>query len=210
MANVEPASKFYFIKVAATVDTIGLCRYYYYMKKSALLIMDVQPGIVDRLEDKEAYLDKVQRAVSAAHKRRIAVIYVVVGFRDGFPEISANNKSFSTIQESMRMAMVNPSPSITPTKDDHVVIKHRVSAFSGSDLDMLLRSQEIQHLVLAGIATSGVVLSTVREAADKDYQLTILSDICADVDKEVHNLLLNKLFPRQADVVTSLEWAKTL
>src|SRR5665213_3076861 len=115
------------------------------MKKPALLIMDVQPGVVDRLKDKEVYLDKVRVAVSAAHKQHVPVIYVVVGFRDGFPEISANNKSFSNLDESMRMAMVDPSPSIAPATGDHVVIKHRVSAFSGSDLDMLLRSQDIQH-----------------------------------------------------------------
>jgi nicotinamidase-related amidase len=180
------------------------------MKKSALLIMDVQPGVVDRLKDKEVYLGKVRAAVSAAHKQHVPVIYVVVGFREGFPEVSANNKSFSNLDESMRMAMVNPSPSIVPANGDLVVIKHRVSAFSGSDLEILLRSQGIQHLVLAGIATGGVVLSTVREAADKDFQLTVLSDICADFDEEVHSLLLNKLFLRQADVMTSLEWAETL
>jgi nicotinamidase-related amidase len=180
------------------------------MTKSALLIMDVQPGIVDRLNDKEAYLDKVAVAVSAAHKAHVPVIYVVVGFLDRFPEVSTNNKSFSNLDESMRMAMVDPSPSIAPAKGDRVVIKHRVSAFSGSDLEKLLRSSDIQHLILAGIATSGVVLSTVREAADKDFQLTVLSDICADYDEEVHSLLINKLFPRQADVMTSLQWAGTL
>lgn len=180
------------------------------MKKSALLIMDVQTGVVDRLTDKEAYLDKIRAAVSAAHEQHVQVIYVVIGFRDGFPEVNVNNKSFSTLKETMRTAVINPSPAITPVESDWVVIKHRVSAFSGSDLEMLLRSQGIQHLVLAGISTSGVVLSTVREASDKDFQLTVLSDICADLDEEVNSLLLNKLFPRQAEVMTSLEWAKNL
>jgi nicotinamidase-related amidase len=50
------------------------------------------------------------------------------------------------------------------------------------------------------------VLSTVREAADKDYRLTVLSDLCADSDPEVHSMLINKVFPRQADVMTSEEW----
>jgi nicotinamidase-related amidase len=180
------------------------------MKKSALLIMDVQPGVVERLKDKEAYLGKVRVAVSAAHEHHIPVIYVIVGFRDGFPEISATNKTFSNISQSMRTQMLDPSPSVTPATGDLIVFKHRVSAFSGSDLEMLLRSQSIEHLILGGIATSGVVLSTVREAADKDFQLTVLSDICADFDEEVHSLLLTKLFPRQADVTTSLEWAKAL
>ncbi len=172
--------------------------------------MDVQNGAIDRLPNKEVYLNKAQAAISAAHDQHIQVIYVLIGFRDGFPEISANNRSFSNLNETMRTAVTNPTPAITPADDDLIVIKHRVSAFSGSDLEMLLRSQGIQHLILGGIATSGVVLSTVREAADKDFQLTVLSDICADLDEEVQSLLINKLFPRQAEVMTSLEWANSL
>ena len=47
---------------------------------------------------------------------------------------------------------------------------------------------------------------TVREAADKDYRITVLSDGCADADEEVHRVLTTKVFPRQADVMTVDEW----
>ncbi len=87
-----------------------------------------------------------------------------------------------------------------------MVNRKRVSAFAGSDLDMVLRAQGVRHLVLTGIATSGVVLSTLREAADRDYALTVLRDGCADGDPEVHRVLLDKVFPRQADVTTTEEW----
>jgi nicotinamidase-related amidase len=173
---------------------------------SALLVMDVQPGIVDRLEQKDSYIDKVTKAVAVAHKNHIPVLYVVVGFREGFPEISPKNKSFSGIKDSQRAAMVNPQPVLALEKGDLVVVKHRVSAFSGSDLDMLLRAQDIQHIVLSGIATSGVVLSTLREAADKDFQITVLSDLCADFDQQVHDVLVEKVFPRQAEIMTSEQW----
>ncbi len=69
---------------------------------------------------------------------------------------------------------------------------------------------EIRHLVLCGIATSGVVLSTLREAADKDYQLTVLADLCADTDVEVHSVLTGKVFPRQARVISAAEWITSL
>jgi len=59
-------------------------------------------------------------------------------------------------------------------------------------------------------ATSGVVLSTVREAADKDFQLTVLSDLCADFDPEVHAVLMQKVFPRQAAVLTRAAWLERL
>jgi len=91
-----------------------------------------------------------------------------------------------------------------------VVTKRRVSAFAGSDLETILRSHQIEHMVLTGISTSGVVLSTLREAADKDYRLSVLSDGCADLDPEVHNVLLNKVFPRQADVLTVAQWTAGL
>jgi nicotinamidase-related amidase len=83
-------------------------------------------------------------------------------------------------------------------------------AFAGSDLEILLRSCAVTHLVLTGISTSGVVLSTLRKAADRDYQLTVLADGCADSEEEVHWVLTSKVFPRQAEVLTIDEWIKAL
>ena len=91
-----------------------------------------------------------------------------------------------------------------------MVTKRRVSAFSGSDLEVVLRAQDISHLALCGIATSGVVLSTLREAADKDYQLTVLADCCVDSDEEVQRVLLTKVFPRQAEVIEVAAWRTKL
>jgi len=58
------------------------------------------------------------------------------------------------------------------------------------------------------VATSGAILSTVREASDKDYTITVLSDGCTDGDEEVHRVLTTKVFPRQAEVLTVDEWIK--
>jgi len=99
-------------------------------------------------------------------------------------------------------------PDIAPADGEVTVTKRRVSAFTGSDLEVVLRSFGIQHMVLTGIATSGVVLSTLREAADKDYKLTVIEDCCADGDEEVHRVLTTKVFPRQADVITLEDWCK--
>lgn len=52
-----------------------------------------------------------------------------------------------------------------------MVLKRRVSAVTGSDLDVVLRAAGATELVLAGIATSGVVLSTSRQAADLNFSL---------------------------------------
>jgi nicotinamidase-related amidase len=94
---------------------------------------------------------------------------------------------------------------IQPRPGDVVVVKHRVSAFHGTDLETILRAKGVDTLVLAGIATSGVVLSTARHAADADYRLVIAKDACADRDDEVHRVLTEKVFPRQAAVVSTAE-----
>jgi nicotinamidase-related amidase len=73
---------------------------------------------------------------------------------------------------------------------------------------VVLRAGDVDTLVLTGIATSGVVLSTLRQAADLDYRLVVLSDACLDADAEVHRVLTEKVFPRQADVLTVDQWAE--
>jgi nicotinamidase-related amidase len=179
-------------------------------QSTALLVMDVQGVTVNRLKDSTSFINSVTRAIQYARKNKMPVIYVIVGFRKGYPEVSPNNKSFSVLKNGIQnfdteeAAKVHAS--IAPQPGDVLITKKRVSAFTGSDLEVVLRSLEIKHLVLSGIATSGVVLSTLREAADKDYAITVLSDCCADMDEEVHRVLTTKIFPRQAEVISSEEW----
>jgi nicotinamidase-related amidase len=101
-------------------------------------------------------------------------------------------------------------PSVKPREGEPVIAKHRTSAFSGSSFDTILRSQDIDTIILMGHATSGVILSTVRLAADLDYHLIVVEDGCADRDPEVHKLLMEKVFPRQAMVVSSAEMVAAL
>jgi nicotinamidase-related amidase len=180
-------------------------------EQMALLVMDVQEGIVARFAQSGDYLTRLNAVITSARAATVPVIYVRVAFRQGYPEVSQRNKSFSAIkqqQSSLQTSMTATEihPAIAPQPTDIIITKRRVSAFSGSDLEVVLRAQGITHLVLCGIATSGVVLSTLREAADKDYQLTVLSDCCVDADEEVHRVLLSKIFPRQADVISSESW----
>ncbi len=177
--------------------------------RSALLVMDVQRDIVERLGD-PTLLERLSRALAAARKSGLAVIFVRLAFRPGRPEISSSNRSFSALRDSPGLdegdAATEVHPSVSPLPGEIVVTKRRVSAFSGSDLDVVLRAGGIRTMVLCGIATSGVVLSTVRAAADLDFHLVVLSDACADRDPEVHRVLTEKVFPRQCEVMTVDEW----
>jgi nicotinamidase-related amidase len=183
---------------------------------SALLVMDMQNGIVERIDDDGAVLARVGAAVTAARGAGVPVIFVRVAFRPGYPEASPRNKGFGAIAEHAGDAFTvhghatQVHAALGPAPGEPVVVKKRVSAFCGSDLEVLLRSLGITDLVLTGIATSGVVLSTVREAADRDYGLTVLADCCADQDAEVHRVLVEKVFPRQSEVMNACEWAQTL
>jgi nicotinamidase-related amidase len=182
-------------------------------QNTALLIMDVQQGVIGMLPGAVELLENISKAIASARENKIPVIYVVVGFRNGAPEVSPNNKSFSAVAERLAGANMDEfmkvHPDVASVGGEITVTKRRVSAFTGSDLEVILRSQGIQHIALTGISTSGVVLSTLREAADKDYRITVLSDCCADGDEEVHRVLTTKIFPRQADVLTVAEWVTT-
>jgi len=180
--------------------------------ETALLVMDMQAGTIRTLPDAGALIGNVAKAIANAREKKIPVIYVVVGFRQGIPEVSSNNKTFAGLKE--RVGNINMDdfmkvhPDIAPQNGEVTVIKRRISAFTGSDLAVILSAFNIKHLVLTGVATSGVVLSTIREAADKDYRLTVLADCCADGDEEVHRVLTTKIFPRQANVLGIDEWSK--
>jgi nicotinamidase-related amidase len=94
---------------------------------------------------------------------------------------------------------------IAPQGGDIVVRKTRVGAFSTTDLEQQLRDREVDTLILAGISTSGVVLSTVRDAHDRDYRLFVLADVSADPEPGVHEFLTERIFPSQAHVIELAE-----
>ncbi len=181
----------------------------------ALLLMDLQNGIVGRYgEAGEQLVGRLARVAQAARRSGRPVIHVRVAFRPGAPEVSSQNRTFSALAGGGGFEEDAPGTQIHPDLGAHegdvVVVKRRVGAFSGSDLDVVLRAARIESLVLCGIATSGVVLTTVRVAADLDYRLTVLSDGCLDADEEVHRVLTEKVFVRQATVTTCSEWTETI
>ena len=141
--------------------------------QTALLVMDMQMGILGRLPQQGSEIVKnVAGAINAAREKDIPVIFVRLGFRKGLPEISASNKMFSAVKNQLINgdldAFMQIHSGLGMIEEDLIVNKKRVSSFSGSDLEMILRAKNISHLVLTGIATSGIVLSTLREAFDKD------------------------------------------
>lgn len=185
-------------------------------ESTAVMCMDYQNGIVEAYAGK-GQNDLLSRAAGVLERARaigMKVIYIHVGFRPGFPEVSSRNTLFSAIKNSPeRRKMFEGGGSdihevVAPKDGDIVVMKHRVSAFHGTDLEMILRANEIDTLVLFGIATSGVVLSTLVDAADRDYRIIVINDCCADRDVELHSCLVERYFPNRGTVVDADEFMK--
>lgn len=175
--------------------------------RTALLVMDFQNDVVDMLAEKAPpLLERTAGLIAAARGVSVPVIYVVVGFRDGYPEVGTRNQTFAKARLSGRFVNTSAADvhdAVKPIGNEPMVVKRRVGAFWGTDMEVILRAQGIESLILAGISTSGVVLSTTRAAADADYKLFIASDCCMDNDDEVHRVLMTKVFPRQATVTTA-------
>ncbi len=183
---------------------------------TALLIADFYAAIMGTIPhavDRQV-VEKTQRLQRAARDGGLFVCYCATVFRPGYVEISERNKTFRERKHSGQPPISDPvqliHPAVLPATGEVVVGKHRVNALYSRALDLILRANNIDTLIILGYATSGVVLSTTRYAADLDYRLVVVEDCCADQDPEVHNFLTQRIFPRQADVVTAVDLMETL
>ena len=180
-------------------------------RRTALLVMDYQAGILGRLDQAEPLLACAADAIAVVRGRGGQIGYVRVAFDDADYEAVPAHSRFAPLLAAAGPAMHSDSPAtavhdtVAPEPGDITVRKTRVGAFSTTDLHQRLRDRGIINLILAGISTSGVVLSTVRDAADRDYRVFVLADACADPVPGVHDFLTEKIFPRQAHVITSAE-----
>lgn len=125
--------------------------------------------------------------------------------QDDWEAVPDRNKSFSAIAAAKAMHheldATQIHEEIAPQDGDIIVRKIRYGAMSTTDLHEQLANRGIDTLILAGISTSGVVLSTLMEAADRDYRVYVLSDCVADRDPEIHRVLVDKVFPTRAHVI---------
>jgi nicotinamidase-related amidase len=182
--------------------------------KTALLVMDYQNGLFERIEEGEALLAGAGQAIELVREHGGHIGYVRVGFGDG--EVPSGTMGRRIGREAAQTMFHADSPAtqihdqLAPLDGDMVVRKTRVGPFGTTDLQEQLQAKGVDTLILAGISTSGVVLSTVRDAHDRDYRLIVLSDLCADPEPDVHSFLIERIFPRQAEVITSSELASLL
>ena len=177
---------------------------------TALLLMDFQPAILAAVAEADTLLDRAAAALSWARSAGVQVCYVRVGFADeDFAAVPAHSKSFAAVAQNRFLAADSPDTQIHEALEvrgeDIVVRKTRFGAFSTTDLYASLHARGIDTLVLAGVSTGGVVLSTTRHAGDEDYRIYVLADATGDPDPEVHRVLLEKVLPHQAEIITTVD-----
>jgi nicotinamidase-related amidase len=175
---------------------------------TALLIMDYQNGILGLVENRDELLAIAGNLIKLFREHGGHVGYVRVGFADGELDAAPSTSGMAANVTPERAAMFHADApttevhdDIAPQAGDIVVRKQRVGAFGTTDLDEQLRARGVDTLVLAGISTNGVVLSTVPDAFDRDYRVIVLEDAVADPNQELHELLLTKVFPKRATVM---------
>lgn len=181
-------------------------------RRTAFISLDIQTALVS-FYAKEApdFVPAVTSLLACARNVNATVIHVKVGFRPGFPEVSERNRLLSSLTKNpdyvkfVNTEVFNLHSALEVRAGEPVLTKPRVSAFEGTDLKVLLRSKDIDTLVLFGIVTSGVVLSTALEAMDQDYRVLIVRDACVDGDAQLHACLLDRLLAKRTDVVTASE-----
>lgn len=173
--------------------------------KTAFFVMDFQNDIVDAkgalgshgLADqvtKTNAIPNTAKALAAARKAGMLVVHVAVAYRPGHPEVAAGTPLFQSIKDGD--ALVEGSwgaefhPELLPVDGEITVTKRGVSAFAGTDLELVLRNRGIDNVVLTGIATTFVMEGTARHAVDLGIPVTVLDDCCASMTPAMHDASL--------------------
>ncbi|MBT8360275.1 MAG: cysteine hydrolase [Desulfobacterales bacterium] len=184
--------------------------------KIAVLLMDFQnKQIQNQPEQKrDILIEKAKGVLATARRLKLPIIHVEVRSRQGPPKFKpwditrrqhSGNEDLGEREDIFKI-----HPDVQPASGEPVVTKRRIGPFSTTNLFDILLDLGVEQIVLLGISTGGVVLSVVRWAADMDYEIIVLADACSDADEEVHRVLVEKVFPRQAVVMTCNEFLQKL
>ena len=176
--------------------------------RTALIVGDLQRGIVDNYPFAKAIVPTVAELLPRARAAGSLIVFVNLAFRPNGADVPGEPfASFYRAGEHFHEGSRGTEVAFDVAAEDVVVLKRRTSAFAGTDLDLVLRANGVDSLALTGVATSAMVAATLYDASDRGYALTVLRDGCADPEPDVHDLLVERVFRgRGANVVACAEW----
>ena len=191
------------------------------MGSPVLVLMDYQVGIcgVDGLLGSRSglsthaaerdVLGKAGRTLAAARSRGIPVIHVGVAFDDAYQNRTNRTAGFEGLETNGWMLKGSSeaefNPQVRPIDGEYVVFKGCVNPFIGTNLLEILVRLDVTDLYLAGTATNYVVESTARHAGDSGYSVTVLEDLCASYNDEMHLFAIERTLPLFATIGTSAD-----
>lgn len=174
-------------------------------RNTALVLIDLQRGIMAMPVAPHAAADVLDRAVRLADACRAAgavVVLVRVSFAADGADALAQPRDLPA--PSARPAGWDElSPRLTTAAADIVVTKHQWGAFYGTELDLQLRRRGITTIILGGISTNMGVESTARDAFERGYSLVFVEDAMASASAAGHTFACEQIFPRLGRVRSS-------
>jgi nicotinamidase-related amidase len=185
-------------------------------RRAALIVIDLQPTKLDALPDQDDLVDHVQQAVDLARYHGMLITYVRLGFDDAdvYAASRANDRALAAVAGASawrsNAAGTALYDSLQQRRHELAIRKTRSSAFTQTSLHEQMRERGVDTLVLAGLTTSGAILSTLRDAADRDYRVIVLADAIADPDPDLHRVIATKLIPRLANIIPTAKLESTL
>lgn len=143
----------------------------------------------DRIANKKI-IETTNRMTSWGRAKGYLIFHVRVGFQPHYHDASTRARLFKNAKANEVLLLTEWGgqfcDELKVHEEDVQIIKHRVSAFYGTDLELILRANRVEHLILTGVSTSNAVELTAREAHDRDYEVTILEDAteCASDEEQ--------------------------
>ncbi|PTB22173.1 cysteine hydrolase [Trinickia symbiotica] len=171
--------------------------------QTALVVMHYQTDIL-RLFPSVAptLLANTRKLCDAARAKRVNVYFAKIHFSPGYPEVSPLNRNGQGIKQLGLFVDDQIVPELNQQSTEPLIIAHRASVFFGTDLQARLLAQGIDTLIMVGIASTGVVLSSVAYASDADFRLFTVKDCCYDPDHVVHDHLFSTAFASRTTVLS--------
>jgi nicotinamidase-related amidase len=171
--------------------------------QTALLVMHYQTDITGLFPSvAPTLLANTRKLCDAARHKGVGVYFAKIQFSPGYPEVSPLNKNGQGMKQLGLFVEDEISPELGKQANEPLIIAHRASVFFGTDLMAQLCAHGIDTLLMVGIASTGVVLSSVAYASDADFRLFTVKDCCYDPDQVVHDHLFSTAFESRTTVLS--------
>ena len=171
--------------------------------QTALVVMHYQTDILGLFPAvAPALLANTSRLCDAARAKGVRVYFASLRFSPGYPEVSPLNRNGQGIKRLGLFVEDRTAPELRQQENEPLIIAHRASVFFGTDLEVRLSAQGVDSLIMVGIASTGVVLSSVAYASDADFRLYTVKDCCYDPDEVVHEHLFSTAFDSRTTVLS--------